>query len=68
MQVTGLIHDLGKLLFIFGSEGQWDVVGVSGSLVPKSGLGAHPYINNLGYIRRWMCLFGQEHLSRYLCR
>lgn len=27
MQVTGLIHDLGKLLFIFGSEGQWDVVG-----------------------------------------
>ncbi|KAH7929955.1 DUF706-domain-containing protein [Leucogyrophana mollusca] len=27
MQVTGLIHDLGKLMFIFGSEGQWDVVG-----------------------------------------
>ena|ERR1700722_5440752 len=31
-QVTGLVHDLGKLLFMFGSEGQWDVVGVS----PKS--------------------------------
>lgn len=28
MQVTGLIHDLGKLLFLFDSEGQWDVVGV----------------------------------------
>ncbi|PAV15473.1 myo-inositol oxygenase [Pyrrhoderma noxium] len=27
MQVTGLVHDLGKLLFFFGSEGQWDVVG-----------------------------------------
>ncbi|KAG8216972.1 DUF706-domain-containing protein [Butyriboletus roseoflavus] len=27
MQVTGLIHDLGKLLYFFGSEGQWDVVG-----------------------------------------
>jgi hypothetical protein len=28
-QVTGLVHDLGKLLLMFGSEGQWDVVGVS---------------------------------------
>lgn len=27
MQVTGLIHDLGKLLFFYGAEGQWDVVG-----------------------------------------
>ncbi|OJA14486.1 hypothetical protein AZE42_06065 [Rhizopogon vesiculosus] len=27
MQVTGLIHDLGKLLHFFGSQGQWDVVG-----------------------------------------
>ncbi|KAF8638673.1 hypothetical protein AX17_002034 [Amanita inopinata Kibby_2008] len=27
MQVVGLVHDLGKLLYIFGSEGQWDVVG-----------------------------------------
>ncbi|KAJ3488842.1 hypothetical protein NLI96_g2541 [Meripilus lineatus] len=27
MQVAGLVHDLGKLLFLFGSEGQWDVVG-----------------------------------------
>ncbi|KAK2461119.1 hypothetical protein APHAL10511_006646 [Amanita phalloides] len=27
MQVTGLVHDLGKLLLLFGSEGQWDVVG-----------------------------------------
>ena len=27
MQLTGLIHDLGKLLYFFGAEGQWDVVG-----------------------------------------
>ncbi|KII87974.1 hypothetical protein PLICRDRAFT_42527 [Plicaturopsis crispa FD-325 SS-3] len=27
MQVVGMVHDLGKLLYIFGSEGQWDVVG-----------------------------------------
>lgn len=27
MQLTGLIHDLGKLLFFYGSRGQWDVVG-----------------------------------------
>jgi inositol oxygenase len=26
-QLTGLIHDLGKLLFFFDAEGQWDVVG-----------------------------------------
>lgn len=27
MQVTGLIHDLGKLLYFFSAKGQWDVVG-----------------------------------------
>jgi len=27
MQLVGLIHDLGKLLFFVGAEGQWDVVG-----------------------------------------
>jgi len=27
MQVAGLTHDLGKLLLLFGSQGQWDVVG-----------------------------------------
>jgi inositol oxygenase len=27
MQLTGLIHDLGKLLYLFGAEGQWAVVG-----------------------------------------
>lgn len=26
-QLVGLIHDLGKLLYFFDSEGQWDVVG-----------------------------------------
>ncbi|RGB27661.1 hypothetical protein C1646_644866 [Rhizophagus diaphanus] len=25
--LTGLIHDLGKLLYFYGAEGQWDVVG-----------------------------------------
>lgn len=32
MQVAGLVHDLGKLLLLFGSEGQWDVVGVRASI------------------------------------
>ncbi|KAG9246814.1 myo-inositol oxygenase [Calycina marina] len=27
MQLVGLIHDLGKLLFFYGSAGTWDVVG-----------------------------------------
>jgi inositol oxygenase len=27
MQLVGLIHDLGKLLYFYGAEGQWDVVG-----------------------------------------
>ena len=27
MQLTGLIHDLGKLLYFFDAQGQWDVVG-----------------------------------------
>ncbi|KAH9836310.1 myo-inositol oxygenase [Rhodofomes roseus] len=27
MQLAGLVHDLGKLLYFFGAEGQWDVVG-----------------------------------------
>ncbi len=27
MQLTGLIHDLGKLLCFYGAQGQWDVVG-----------------------------------------
>lgn len=27
MQLTGLLHDLGKLLVFFGAQGQWDVVG-----------------------------------------
>lgn len=28
MQFVGLIHDLGKHVFFFGAQGQWDVVGV----------------------------------------
>ncbi|KAI5309954.1 hypothetical protein KEM55_002056, partial [Ascosphaera atra] len=27
MQATGLVHDLGKLLYFFDAQGQWDVVG-----------------------------------------
>lgn len=27
MQLVGLVHDLGKLLFFYGAQGQWDVVG-----------------------------------------
>jgi len=27
MQLVGLIHDLGKLFYFFGAQGQWDVVG-----------------------------------------
>ncbi len=27
MQVTGLIHDLGKLLYFFGCDNQWEIVG-----------------------------------------
>lgn len=37
MQLTALIHDLGKLLLFFGAQGQWDVVGdtfVVGCAVP----------------------------------
>ena len=43
-QVTGLVHDLGKLLHFFGSEGQWDVVGVSDEifLVVPPGLPMNP--------------------------
>jgi inositol oxygenase len=35
IKVTGLVHDLGKLLLLFGSEGQWDVVGVSHLLTSR---------------------------------
>jgi inositol oxygenase len=42
MQVTGLVHDLGKLLFLFDSEGQWDVVGVRNHL--------HLLISELGIL------------------
>lgn len=38
MIITGLVHDLGKLLFFYGSDGQWDVVGdtfVVGCEIPK---------------------------------
>lgn len=27
MQLTGLLHDLGKMLYFFDAQGQWDVVG-----------------------------------------
>ena len=65
MQVTGLVHDLGKLLFLFESEGQWDVVGVRARLNYHS----HPSVITLtlnsspiGYIRRRLPFFRQDHI------
>ncbi|KAH7887195.1 DUF706-domain-containing protein [Phlebopus sp. FC_14] len=49
MQVTGLIHDLGKLLHIFGSEGQWDVVGdtfVVGCAFSDKNIYPDTFVNN----------------------
>jgi len=49
MQVVGLVHDLGKLLFIFGSNGQWDVVGdtfVVGCQYPDSIIYPETFANN----------------------
>lgn len=54
MQLTGLIHDLGKLLFFYTAEGQWDVVGdtfpvVSCGLplmIPNSFLLRHIFISH----------------------
>jgi inositol oxygenase len=46
MQVTGLVHDLGKLLFLFDSEGQWDVVGVRTHmdlLIPEPRIDSEPF-------------------------
>jgi hypothetical protein len=69
MQVTGLVHDLGKLLFLFESEGQWDVVGVcafiklerSPSMITLT-LNSSP----IGHIRRRLQLFRQDHIPRDL--
>ncbi|TDL25296.1 DUF706-domain-containing protein [Rickenella mellea] len=49
MQVTGLVHDLGKLLHIFGSEGQWDVVGdtfVVGCRFSEANIYPDTFVNN----------------------
>ncbi|KAF8586626.1 DUF706-domain-containing protein [Ramaria rubella] len=49
MQVVGLIHDLGKLLYMFGSEGQWDVVGdtfVVGCKFPESIIYHDTFVGN----------------------
>lgn len=62
-QVTGLLHDLGKLLLLFGSEGQWDVVGVS--LVNVS-VSLRTLISLSGHFCRWMPVFRKMHLSRDL--
>ncbi|EPQ31948.1 uncharacterized protein PFL1_00147 [Pseudozyma flocculosa PF-1] len=48
MQLTGLIHDLGKLLCFFGADGQWDVVGdtfVVGCK-PEGTVYPHTFVNN----------------------
>ncbi|TFL07843.1 myo-inositol oxygenase [Pterulicium gracile] len=49
MQVVGLVHDLGKLLHFFGSEGQWDVVGdtfVVGCAFSDKSIYPHTFANN----------------------
>ncbi|KAI5119141.1 hypothetical protein M0805_005220 [Coniferiporia weirii] len=49
MQVTGLVHDLGKLLHFFGSEGQWDVVGdtfVVGCQFSDKNIYPETFVNN----------------------
>ena len=62
MQVTGLIHDLGKLLYFFGSDGQWDVVGdtfVVGCAIPTDKIvypdtfGANPDIHHPLYSTKY---------------
>ena len=63
MQVTGLVHDLGKLLFLFDSEGQWDVVGVCAHLdLSKLGMLTQNGSHNIGYVCRRLPLFGQDHI------
>jgi hypothetical protein len=57
-QVTGLVHDLGKLLFFFGSQGQWDVVGVGSYL--SIGYNSHTH-NPSGYFRCRVQVFKQNH-------
>lgn len=67
MQVTGLVHDLGKLLFLFDSEGQWDVVGVRAHLdllVTLPGILTPNSSHNPGHVCRRLPLFGQDHISR----
>ncbi|GJJ13239.1 hypothetical protein Clacol_007490 [Clathrus columnatus] len=52
MQVVGLVHDLGKLLFFFGSEGQWDVVGdtfVVGCKFPETIIYHETFNGNLDF-------------------
>lgn len=62
MQVTGLVHDLGKLLYFFGSDGQWDVVGdtyVVGCQIPTEKIvysdtfGANPDLNHPVYSTKY---------------
>ena len=68
MQVTGLVHDLGKLLFLFESEGQWDVVGVRHIQLARSPgmITLTPNSSPIGHIRRRLPFFRQEHIPRYL--
>jgi hypothetical protein len=69
MQVTGLVHDLGKLLFLFESEGQWDVVGVRAHSIGKVGWNNYTDTKlflTTGHVRRRLPLFRQEHIPRDL--
>jgi inositol oxygenase len=52
MQLTGLIHDLGKLLFFYNAQGQWDVVGDTfpvGCAFDKRIIYPDTFVNNPDY-------------------
>ncbi|OCK75383.1 DUF706-domain-containing protein [Lepidopterella palustris CBS 459.81] len=61
MQLTGLIHDLGKLLFFFDARGQWDVVGDTfpvGCAFDKRIIYPDTFIGNPDYGHE---IYGTEH-------
>ncbi|OJD35500.1 inositol oxygenase [Diplodia corticola] len=61
MQLVGLIHDLGKLLFFFDARGQWDVVGDTfpvGCAFDKRIIYPDTFVGNPDYGHE---IYGDEH-------